>query len=90
MNKFIQKAEELISTWQELKDSSPEGVMLFQINKDKYEDAVIDTRIVISEFGCQPIIEKMEQHRLFPNPADSIRLLHKVIEAASLRSKENC
>lgn len=90
MNKLIQKAEGLISTWLELKDINPEGVMLFQIHKDKYEDVILDTRIVISEFGCQPIIDEMEQHRRFPNPADCIYLLRKVVETASLRSKESC
>ena len=90
MKKLVQKANELISAWQELESCHSEGVMLSQIKKDKYKDTALDTRIVISEFGCQPIIEEMEQHRSFPNPADCIYLLHKVIEAYSLRSKETC
>lgn len=90
MDKFIKKAEALISVWQELKSSSTEGAILFQTDRKMYQEAVLDTRILISEFGCQPLVDAIEQYRHFPNPTDCESILRKLIEAAELRNKKSC
>lgn len=89
MDKFIQKAEELKATWQELSGKGG-AYSLFAFHREEYDEAKLNTSILFHEFQCQPLIDKLEeQSRAFSEPADMITLLEKLIETARFRNKSD-
>lgn len=89
MDKFVKEAEYLKSRLAELdsKGGGLGGIMLYQTDKEEYEDVVLDVKVLIHEFGNQALIDELAKYRNFPNPNDLSYLLGKLIEAAKFRSK---
>lgn len=90
MSKFIQKADSLISEWERLESTCKHGAMLQDALQSSYEDIILDTKILVAEFGCEPIIDALRQLRATPNPADCIHLLQKLKETCEFRNIQDC
>lgn len=89
MDKFIDEAELLKSRLSSLSNDSncSEGIMLYISDKNEYEDVILDTRILINEFGNKALIDELDKHPTSPNPTDLLYLLGKLIQTARFRKR---
>lgn len=91
MDKFVKEAELLKSRLIKLGNESKsfEGAMLYITDREEYEDAILDVRILINEFGNKALIDELHKHQRLPNLNDLSYLLGKLIETANFRRRDN-
>lgn len=89
MDKFIEEAELLKSRFTKLGEESGsfEGAMLYITHKEEYEDAILDLRILINEFGNKALIDELYKYQRLPNLNDLSYLLGKLIKTADFRKR---
>lgn len=88
MNKFIQKAEELLVS---LDYDLAHGASLDDntIAVKGSDSIILDTKILLYEFGCEPLYESFRVLQ-FPTIRDVQNVLQKLIEVSEFRNKKTC
>lgn len=85
MNKFIKKAEELLVSldYDLAHGASLDDNALAIVGLD---NIILDTKILLYEFGCEPVYESFQELR-FPTIRNIQQVLEKLIEVAEFRNK---
>lgn len=88
MNKFIQKAEELLVSldYDLAHGAKPDDNAIVVAGLDRI---ILDTKILLYEFGCEPVYESFRELQL-PTIQNIQKVLEKLIEVSEFRSKETC
>ncbi len=91
MNKFIERANEIISRLETFGDMSSLQalIVLGDTSKEAFYDCLLDAQILLFEFNCMPLYEEYTKAvRSLDREGPKIcNLLRKMIETAEFRSK---